>query len=140
VAWIGDLADFSAAMWYGTEMTKTVAEKLADLVKAVRELPDDTQEVLVDEFAGRLSDFTDSTLSDEQRAEIDRRLANPRYADPDKVRSSSPALVYRTDERCLSRRSNLRPRRNRALYRQEQSSSGSSSHRSHPPGDLKNYR
>jgi hypothetical protein len=67
-------------------MTKTVAEKLSDLVKAVRELPDDTQEVLVDEFAGRLSDFTDSTLSDEQRAEIDRRLANPRYADPDKVR------------------------------------------------------
>jgi putative addiction module component (TIGR02574 family) len=67
-------------------MTKTVAEKLADLVKAVRELPVDTQEVLVDEFAGRLSDFTDSTLSDEQRAEIDRRLANPRYADPDKVR------------------------------------------------------
>ena len=73
-------------MCYGAEMTKTVAEKLSDLVKAVRELPDDTQEVLVDEFADRLSDFTDSTLSDEQRAEIDRRLANPRYADPDKVR------------------------------------------------------
>jgi putative addiction module component (TIGR02574 family) len=67
-------------------MTKTVDEKLSDLVKAVRELPDDTQEVLVDEFAGRLADFTDSTLSDEQRAEIDRRLANPRYADPNKVR------------------------------------------------------
>jgi hypothetical protein len=73
-------------MCYGADMTKTVAEKLSDLVKAVRELPEDTQEVLVDEFAGRLSDFTDSTLSDEQRAEIDRRLANPRYADPDKVR------------------------------------------------------
>jgi hypothetical protein len=73
-------------MCYGAKMTKTVAEKLTDLVKAVQELPDDTQEVLVDEFAGRLSDFTDSTLSDEQRAEIDRRLANPRYADPDKVR------------------------------------------------------
>ena len=67
-------------------MTKTVDEKLSELVKAVRELPDDTQEVLVDEFAGWLADFTDSTLSDEQRAEIDRRLANPRYADPDKVR------------------------------------------------------
>ena len=67
-------------------MTKTVAEKLSDLVRAVRELPEDTQEVLVDEFVDRLSDFTDSTLSDEQRAEIGRRLANPRYADPDKVR------------------------------------------------------
>ena len=55
-------------------------------MKAVRELPDDTQEVLVDEFAGRLSDFTDTTLPDEQPAEIDRRLANPRYADPDKER------------------------------------------------------
>jgi hypothetical protein len=67
-------------------MTKTVAEKLSDLVQAVRQLPDETQEALVEEFAGRLSDFTDSALSDEQRAEIGRRLANPRYADPDKVR------------------------------------------------------
>ena len=61
-------------------------EKLTDLVKAVRQLPDETQEVLVEEFTDRLSDFTDTSLSDEQRAEIDRRLANPRYADPDKVR------------------------------------------------------
>jgi hypothetical protein len=67
-------------------MTKTVAEKLSDLIRAVRELPEDTQEVLVDEFVERLSDFTNSTLSDEQRAEINRRLANPRYADPDKLR------------------------------------------------------
>jgi hypothetical protein len=67
-------------------MTKTVAEKLSDLIRAVQELPEDTQEVLVDEFVERLSDFTNSTLSDEQRAEIDRRLANPRYADPDKLR------------------------------------------------------
>jgi len=67
-------------------MTKTVAEKLSDLVSAVRELPVDSQEVLVEEFVDRLADFTNSTLSDEQRAEIGRRLANPRYADPDKVR------------------------------------------------------
>jgi putative addiction module component (TIGR02574 family) len=78
-------------------MTKTVAEKLSDLVKAVRELPDDTQEVLVDEFADRLSDFTDSTLSDEQRAEIDRRLANPRYADPDKVREFFARAARRSE-------------------------------------------
>jgi putative addiction module component (TIGR02574 family) len=73
-------------MCCGADMTKTVAEKLSDLVRAVRELPEDTQEVLVDEFVDRLADFTNSTLSDEQRAEIGRRLANPRYADPDKVR------------------------------------------------------
>ena len=68
-------------------MRKTVAEKLSDLVQAVRQLPDETQEALVDEFTGRLSDFTNSSLSDEQRAEVDRRLANPRYADPDEVRA-----------------------------------------------------
>jgi hypothetical protein len=67
-------------------MTKTVAEKLSDLVRAVRELPDETQEVLVDEFVDRLADFTNSTLSEEQRVEIGRRLANPRYADPEKLR------------------------------------------------------
>ena len=67
-------------------MTKSVAEKLSDLVRAVGELPEDTQEVLVEEFLDRLTDFTNATLSDEQRAEISRRLANPRYADPDKVR------------------------------------------------------
>jgi putative addiction module component (TIGR02574 family) len=73
-------------MCCGADMTKTVAEKLSDLVSAVRELPEDSQEVLVEEFVDRLADFTNSTLSDEQRAEIGRRLANPRYADPDKVR------------------------------------------------------
>ena len=67
-------------------MTKTLADKLSDLVKAVRALPDEMQEALVDEFSDRLSDFTDSELSAAQRAELGRRLANPRYADPDKVR------------------------------------------------------
>lgn len=67
-------------------MTKTVAEKLSDIVRAVGELPGETQEALVEEFAERISDFTDSTLSEEARTEIDRRLANPRYADADDVR------------------------------------------------------
>jgi hypothetical protein len=67
-------------------MTKTVAEKLSDLVNAVKELPDQAQEALVDEFAERLTDFTNASLSEEQRSEIDRRLANPRYADSEKVR------------------------------------------------------
>jgi putative addiction module component (TIGR02574 family) len=67
-------------------MTKSVADKLSDLLDAVRALPAETQEVLVDEFADRLADFTDTALSDAQRAEVTRRLANPRYADPAKVR------------------------------------------------------
>jgi hypothetical protein len=67
-------------------MTKSVADKLSDLVEAVRALPDQTQEALVDEFAHQLADFADAELSDAQRAEVDRRLANPRYADPAKVR------------------------------------------------------
>lgn len=73
-------------MCCGANMTKSVAEKLSDLVRAIRELPDDTQEALVDEFVDRLTDFTNTALSDEQRTEIGRRLANPRYADPDKLR------------------------------------------------------
>src|SRR5687767_13891219 len=72
-AWTGDLADFEPWMFCGANMTKTVAEKLSDLVRAVGELPEDTQEVLVEEFLDRLTDFTNATLSDEQRAEISRR-------------------------------------------------------------------
>jgi hypothetical protein len=69
-------------------MTKSVADKLTDLVKAVRGLPDETQEVLLDEFAERVSDFADSTdLTDAQSSEVRRRLANPRYADPAAVRA-----------------------------------------------------
>jgi hypothetical protein len=67
-------------------MTKSVAEKLSDLVDAVRTLPDQAQEALVDEFAHQLAAFADAELSEGQRAEVDRRLANPRYADPAKVR------------------------------------------------------
>jgi hypothetical protein len=67
-------------------MTKSVAEKLSDLAEAMRALPDETQEALVDEFAHQLADFTDAPLSDGQRAEVDRRLADPRYADPARVR------------------------------------------------------
>ena len=68
-------------------MSKTVADKLSDLVEAVKALPDETQEALVAEFADRLSDFTDDGLTDVQRGEVDRRLANPRYADPEAVRA-----------------------------------------------------
>ena len=69
-------------------MTKTAAEKLADLVKAVEALPGQTQEALIEEFSDRLSDFVDNTLSDEQRQEVARRLANPRYADSGKMEES----------------------------------------------------
>ena len=68
-------------------MTKNVTDKLSDLVEAVRKLPNETQEALLEEFAERVSDFSDSRLSEEQRDEVDRRLANPRYADPEAVRA-----------------------------------------------------
>ena len=68
-------------------MTKSVTDKLSDLMEAVRKLPDETQEALIEEFAERVSDFSGSGLSDEQREEVDRRLANPRYADPEAVRA-----------------------------------------------------
>ena len=68
-------------------MTKTIEDKLSDLLEAVRALPTATQEALVEEFSDRVSDFTGSGLSEAQRREIDRRLANPRYADPADVRA-----------------------------------------------------
>jgi hypothetical protein len=68
-------------------MAKTVDERLDALVRAVKSLPDAAQSALVEEFRERLADFTDSTLSDAQRAEVARRLANPRYAQPEKVRA-----------------------------------------------------
>lgn len=67
-------------------MSKSVAEKLSDLLDAVKALPDEAQEALIGEFSDRLADFTDTALSHEQRQEIDRRLANPRYAESDKLR------------------------------------------------------
>lgn len=67
-------------------MSKTLEDQLSDLVEAVKALPDETQEALVEEFRDRLADFTDAPLSDAQRQDVERRLADPRYADPEKVR------------------------------------------------------
>jgi putative addiction module component (TIGR02574 family) len=66
-------------------MDKPVADKLSDLIEAVKMLPEASQQALVEEFSDRLADFTDSRLSDAQRAEVDRRLAALRHADPEKV-------------------------------------------------------
>lgn len=68
-------------------MTKTIADRLTDLLEAVRKLPDETQEALIEEFAERVSDVSDTGLTGKQRDEVGRRLANPRYADPEVVRS-----------------------------------------------------
>jgi hypothetical protein len=59
-------------------MTKTVAEKLSDLIEAVRALPEDSQEAIIHEFADRVADFTQSHMSEAQVAEVERRLALPR--------------------------------------------------------------
>jgi hypothetical protein len=66
-------------------MTKTVHEKLSELMESVKALPAATQEALVEEFSERLSDFSDSGLTEAQRFEVDRRLANPSYADGDEI-------------------------------------------------------
>jgi len=73
---------------YNSRMTKTIADKLSDLVKAVKQLPDEAQEALVDEFAERVSDAAHPALTDAQLAEVKRRLALPRqYATDDEVHS-----------------------------------------------------
>ncbi len=68
-------------------MTDTLDDRLKALVRAIRAMPDATQEALVEEFRERLSDFADSSLSDKQRAEVAHRLANPRHAQSEQVRA-----------------------------------------------------
>jgi hypothetical protein len=69
-------------------MSKSVAEKLSDLVKAVQELPDEMQEALVEEFSERVSHVGRPRLTNAQLAEVKRRLALPRrYATDDEVQS-----------------------------------------------------
>ena len=59
-------------------MTKTGADKLSDLLSAVRALPQPGQDMLVQELEERVAELTESHLSDAQRLEIKRRLALPR--------------------------------------------------------------
>lgn len=78
-------------------MTKTALEKLDRAVKAVRELPEEAQEAIAHELMERVSEFSRSHLSDEQREEVRRRLSKPRrYASDDEVkavlRRYNPAL------------------------------------------------
>ena len=70
-------------------MNKTVADQLLDIVTAVRELPGEAQEVLVHEIADHVSEYAHPRLDDGQRAEVERRLANPSpaYAAPESVRT-----------------------------------------------------
>ena len=70
-------------------MSKTIADQLLDIVTAVRELPEEAQQALVHEMADRVSAYSASHLTQEQQAEIERRLAdpNPTYAAPDKLQS-----------------------------------------------------
>jgi len=65
-------------------MSKTIADRLLDIVTTVRELPEEAQQALVHEIADRVA----SRLTQEQQAEIRRCLAdpNPTYAAPEKVR------------------------------------------------------
>lgn len=66
-------------------MSKTVADKLTDVVDAVRELPADAQQAIVRELEERVADMTKSHMSQEQRAEVKRRLSGPREHVPDET-------------------------------------------------------
>ena len=69
-------------------MSKTIADQLLDIVTAVRDLPEEAQQAFVHEMADRVSAYAASRLTQEQQAEIRRRLAdpNPAYAAPEKMR------------------------------------------------------
>ena len=68
-------------------MSKTIADLLLDIVTAVRELPEEAQQVFVHAMTDRVSTHTASRLTHEQQAEIKRRLAdpNPTYAAPEEM-------------------------------------------------------
>jgi hypothetical protein len=68
-------------------MSKTIADQLLDIVTAIQELPEEAQQALVHEMADRVSTYAASRLTQEQQAEIKRRLAdpNPAYAAPEKI-------------------------------------------------------
>lgn len=78
-------------------MVEAVADKLARVIEAVRALPEDSQETIVREMAERVSDFSESHMTDTQRAEVRSRLARPSRHVPearisDILRKSNPAL------------------------------------------------
>ena len=66
-------------------MSRTVTEKLTDVVDAVRGLSSDTQQALVHELQERVADLTKSQMSEGQRDEIRRRLTGPREHVPDET-------------------------------------------------------
>ena len=64
-------------------MTKDVTDKLAEVIEAVRALPPESQETIVQELAERVSDFSHSHMTEAQIAEVKRRLSVPRRPVPD---------------------------------------------------------
>lgn len=59
-------------------MTRTIADKLEPLAKALRDLPDEAQDAVLAEVEQHIKGLSASTLTEEQRAEVKRRLALPR--------------------------------------------------------------
>ena len=59
-------------------MTKTIADKIAPLAKALQDLPDDTQDAVLAEAESRAAELSGSHMTDAQRDEVKRRLALPR--------------------------------------------------------------
>ncbi len=62
-------------------MNKAIANQLLDIVMAVRELPDETQEQLVHEIADRVSVYTRPRLTKVYRVNDDERAALERSAE-----------------------------------------------------------
>lgn len=63
-------------------MTSTVTQKLAALVDTIEALPMQAQADVLAEIESRIKSLTQSSLTDEQRAVVNQRLATPRhYAD-----------------------------------------------------------
>ena len=59
-------------------MKHSSADRLSGLIDAVKALPQDSQDMLVDEIEHRVSELTVSQLSDTQRDVVKQRLAKQR--------------------------------------------------------------
>lgn len=59
-------------------MTRTTLDKFSDAIKSAGDLPGDTQDLLAEELKVRIAELSEPHMSDEQRAEVKRRLALPR--------------------------------------------------------------
>ena len=78
-------------------MLKSMSTDLKAVIEKVEQLPAEQRDVLVQELAEHVAEFTTVKMTDQQRAEVKRRMAAPREHVPENdvrelFRRYTPAL------------------------------------------------